>query len=82
MSRTQARRLQWYAAESIALKESEMKLLVNKYTTGAVGAQVAKLRAEGISFNIEKLWAEMKKKIISGLQRSKAPVETIAEGET
>ena len=78
-SRTQARRYQWYAPESIRLKESEMKLLVNRYTTGVVGMETAKLRRAGVSFDMDKLWKDAKAKIIAGLQKSKEPVETFAD---
>jgi len=79
MSRTQARRFQWYAPESVALKESEMKLLVNKFTTGAVGMKAARLRREGLPVDLDKLWEEQKAKIIESLQHSKHPVEDFAE---
>jgi len=79
MSRTQARRFQWYAPESSALKIGEMKLLVDKFTTGAVGAKVARLRREGISFDIDEIWDEMKAKVIEALQKSKESLEAFGE---
>lgn len=79
MSREQARRFEWVAPESSALKESEMKLLVNKFTTGLVGQKVAKRRREGLSVDMDELWTESKKTIIEGLQRSKHPVEDFGE---
>lgn len=56
-----------------------MKLLVDKFTTGAVGAKTERLRREGVSFDIDKIWAEMKAQIIKSLQRSREPVETFAD---
>lgn len=78
-SRDQARRYTWTAPETTRLKVSEMRLLVDKFTTGAVGAQIASLRREGRSFDMDKLWEDMKAKIIEALQKSKKPIEDFAE---
>ncbi len=78
-SATQARRYSWYAPESIGLKISEMKLLVDRFTIGAVGMEVAKAQRAGISYDIDLLWLDMKQKIIKGLQDSREPVEEFAE---
>lgn len=78
-SATQARRFSRYAAESISLKIGEMKLLVNRFTTGAVAMEIGKLQREGISYDIDDLWNDMKQRIIEGLQDSKEPVEEFAD---
>ena len=78
-SATQARRFSRYAAESVGLKISEMKLLVNRFTTGAVGQKIASLQRQGLDYDLDSLWKEMKQKIIKGLQDSEWPVEEFAE---
>ena len=80
-SAVQARRYSRYAAESIGLKIAEMKLLVNRFTVGAVGMEIAKLQRLGISYDEDQLWDDMKQKIIEGLQDSKEPVEEFAEAD-
>lgn len=77
MSWSQARRYSWYAPESVSLKESEMHLLVDKYTTGAVTAKIRKLQREGFSYNEDELWNETRQEMIGALQRSKLPVEEL-----
>ncbi len=78
-SAVQARRYSRYAAETIGLKISEMKLLVDRFTIGAVGMEIAKLQRLGLSYDADQLWADMKQKIVEGLQDSKEPVEEFAE---
>ncbi len=78
-STVQARRFSRYAGESVGLKIAEMKLLVNRFTTGAVGMEIARLQREGISYDLDDLWKEMKQKIVKGLQDSPEPVEEFAE---
>jgi len=56
-----------------------MKLLVNKFTSGAVGAKAAALRRAGLDVDMDKLWEEQKAKIIEALQHSKHPVEDFGE---
>ena len=74
-SRTQARRYTWYATETTGRMLSEMKLVVDRFTAGAVGSQISKLRRAGLSYDEDALWKEMRQKVIEGLQRSKHPVE-------
>ncbi|MBA7573664.1 hypothetical protein ES708_15462 [subsurface metagenome] len=78
-SATQARRFSRYAAESVSVKIGEMKLLVNKFTLGAVGMETVRLKREGISYDIDDLWDDMKQKIIKGLQESRESVEEFAD---
>lgn len=78
-STTQARRYSWYSTEQISYRISEMRLLVDRFTAGAVGMSIAKARAAGQSYDEDVLWASMRSLIIEGLQYSPEPVEEFAE---
>ena len=78
-SSTEARQLSWYSPESARLKESEMKMQVNKYTLGAVWQQAWKARKAGVSFDQDAAYEELKPKIIAGLQQAPQPWQSMWE---
>ncbi|MBA7585079.1 hypothetical protein ES708_27049 [subsurface metagenome] len=81
-SRAQSRRFSWYVPERVALNIAQMTLVVDRFTLGATGAKVAQLRREGLSYNLEDIYNDLREKIITSLQQSEAPVEDIAEDRT
>ncbi len=74
-----AKQLSWYSPESARLKESEMNLLVQKYTLGGLWQMKLKAQREGRSFDEDAEYEKVRAAVIKGLQKSKVDWQLMGE---
>jgi len=74
-----ATRFKWYAPESVQLKESIIKMTVNKLTTGITAQDMWEMDGTGIGYNKTELWYKNREEVKDSLKKSKEIFEEIAQ---
>jgi len=74
-----ATRFKWYTPESVQLKESLMKMTVNKLTTGITAQDMWEMDGTGIGYNKTELWYKNREEVKDSLKKSKEVFEEIAQ---